>query len=377
MIAGAGFYRPQPLHWFDAREEKGAMRRAYRLQVVRIVVYVLLALLWIVASDYVADVFIRRPEVHTYKGAAFVLATGALLFLVLRRAAASIRGFEAELVASREQFRRLVENAPESIFIQTGGIFRYANPAMVRLLGAASAGDLIGLPVLDFIHPDFRETVQDRIQVLSLGVDRVPPAEERFVRMDGTAVDVEVSAAPFEHDGRPGAVVFAYDISERKRSERQKLHLEEQVLQAQKMESIGRLAGGVAHDFNNMLTVINGHSDMLLALLPEADPFRESVQEIRDAGERAASLTSQLLAFSRKDRPRAAVVGLNGAVRDVERMLRRLVGEHIEMVTRLDPEAGCVLADPSSLNQVLMNLVINARDAMPKGGRIEIRTATA
>ena len=349
------------------------MRRVYELRVARIVgLYVAAALAWIVSSDYVADVFIRRPGIHTYKGAAFVLATGALLWVVVRRAEASISRHEAELVASQEQFRRLVENAPAGIYIQTDGYFRYVNPAASRLFGVARE-ELVGRGVLDFIHPDYHTAAMQRMERLRAGA-LAPLMEETFLRADGTPVEVEISAVPYEYAGATGSLAFVYDITDRKHSERQRRELEEQVRQAQKLESIGRLAGGVAHDFNNLLTVINGYSDMLLAELPEHDPSRGGIHEIRAAGERATSLTAQLLAFSRKDRQRARAVDLNGLVRDLERMLRRLVGEHIEIATRLDESAGPVLADPSALNQVLMNLVVNARDAMPGGGRIEIRT---
>jgi len=135
------------------------------------------------------------------------------------------------------------------------------------------------------------------------------------------------------------------------------------------------LAGGVAHDFNNLLTVVNGYADMLLGSLPESGEDWAFVREIRDAGERAAGLTGQLLAFSRKHPTDPTVIDVNAMVREVERMLRRLVGEHILIFTDLGPDVGSVLADSTSMNQMLMNLVVNARDAMPGGGTIEIRTA--
>jgi signal transduction histidine kinase/CheY-like chemotaxis protein len=152
---------------------------------------------------------------------------------------------------------------------------------------------------------------------------------------------------------------------------------QEKYMQAQKMESIGRLAGGVAHDFNNLLTVINGYSDLLYNQLPEQDPRRSQADEIRKAGNRAADLTRQLLAFGRKQVGRPRSLNLNTVVGDSENMLRRLLGEDITMVTRLEPSLGLVLADPGHIHQVLMNLAVNARDAMPDGGTLVVETANA
>jgi signal transduction histidine kinase len=202
----------------------------------------------------------------------------------------------------------------------------------------------------------------------------VPRLEERYLKLDGTVFDVDVSAVPITVEGRDGAVVFFSDVTERKRAEQDRSRLEEQFRQAQKMESVGRLAGGVAHDFNNHLTVINGYCDLLLAGLNPGDPMLGSLDEIRRAGERAAALTRQLLAFSRKQVLEPKPLNLNEVVADLETMLRRLVGEDIELLTRLDPALEHVMADAGQMHQVLMNLSVNARDAMPNGGLLIIET---
>ncbi len=163
--------------------------------------------------------------------------------------------------------------------------------------------------------------------------------------------------------------------AERLRAEQEQEQLRAQLLQAQKMESVGRLAGGVAHDFNNLLTVINGRSEVMLLDLPADSALREDVTEIRNAGVRAAALTQQLLAFSRQQVLQPRVLDLNQVVADTERLLLRLLGEDVELSVALGAELGRVLADPSQLHQVLMNLVVNARDAMPSGGRLTIATS--
>jgi len=158
------------------------------------------------------------------------------------------------------------------------------------------------------------------------------------------------------------------DITERKK-------LQQQLIQSQKMEAIGKLAGGVAHDFNNLLTVINGYADLLLYKLSSDDPPYKAIRQIKLAGERAASLTEQLLAFSRRQLIQPKILNLNDVVADTEKMLRRLIGEDIDLVTRLSPNLGNIKADPSQIDQVIMNLVVNARDAMPQGGKLTIETA--
>jgi signal transduction histidine kinase/ActR/RegA family two-component response regulator len=150
---------------------------------------------------------------------------------------------------------------------------------------------------------------------------------------------------------------------------------EAQLRQSQKMESVGRLAGGVAHDFNNLLVAINGYSDLTMRRLPEGDPLRRNIEEIRKAGERAAALTRQLLAFSRKQVMQPKVLCVNDVVADMDKMLRRVIGEDIELTAKLDPELGYVKADPNMLEQVILNLCVNSRDAMPSGGRLTVETS--
>jgi PAS domain S-box-containing protein len=286
------------------------------------------------------------------------------------------RRAQAALLESENRFRQVVECAPEGIIVESGRRMQYLNPVAVRLLGAHSASQLLGRSVGSIIRPEEREAAERRAEAVDRG-EWVPAAERRFLRLDGGLLVSDTTITHLEYDGRPAILVFLRDVSDRKRIEAEHAFLEAQLRQAQKMESVGRLAGGVAHDFNNHLTVINGYCDMLAAGFPEGDPVRESLDEIRAAGERAATLTAQLLAFSRKQIAELKPVSLNEVVADAGRMLRRLIGEDIEIVTNLAAEPSVVIADLGQMNQVLMNLAVNARDAMPEGGKLVVETGTA
>jgi two-component system, cell cycle sensor histidine kinase and response regulator CckA len=277
---------------------------------------------------------------------------------------------------SEERFRVLVENAPDGIAVIEKSRFRYLNPAAARLFGVESASELVGARAEDRVHPDDRAMVQQRNEQVELG----RPAgrlERTYIRTDGSQFPAEASAVPIEWDQRPAALLFFHDISERHRTQAERARLEQQLLQAQKMESIGRLAGGVSHDFNNLLTVINGYCDMLLQRTRPGDPARDELEEIRAAGERAAALTQQLLAFSRKQTAEPKPTDINGVVEEDFKMLRRLIGEDTRIEMRLDPSIGLVLVDRGQMHQVLMNLTVNARDAMTGGGAITISTCGA
>jgi two-component system cell cycle sensor histidine kinase/response regulator CckA len=281
---------------------------------------------------------------------------------------------EAALRASEERFRRLVESAPEGIVVERDLRILYANPAALSLFGAATAAELLGRDVRELASPEERAGVEERSAMVARHA-AVPPIERTYLRTDGTPFPVEVSAAPIDYDQQPSALVFLRDIAERRHTEAETRRLEEQLRHAQKMESLGRLAGGVAHDFNNHLTVIAGYCDMLLTSLEPGDGRREEILEIREAGERAGTLTQQLLALSRKQIAERKPLNLNDVVAESGKMLRRLIGDQVEIVTSLDPALATAVADRGQVDQVLMNLVVNARDAMPSGGRIHIATA--
>jgi PAS domain S-box-containing protein len=414
-----------------------------------------------------------------------------------RKRAAPVRADDTlqALRDSEERYRRLVELCPDGLFIHCEGRIAFINLTGTRMLGAERPQQIVGMPALDIIHPDFRGLERARLAQLDAG-KQVQPLEEKMVRLDGGVIDVEVAAAPLSYQGRPAAQVVVRDITARKEAEeslrrqtdfiraitesmgeglyaidrsgrvtfmnpaaekilgwlRQEillrdLHqmthyrradgttmprqecailtamesrtsirqddefirkdgsvlpvtymaspllsadgeiggavlvfhdaserrmLEEQLLHSQKLEAVGRLAGGIAHDFNNLLSVVSGYGEMVLADTPE--PARKRILEILRAADRATTLTRQLLAFGRKQVIEPKMLDLNAVVTDVSRMLHRLIGEDIELASRLSPDLGRIKADAGQVEQVIINLVVNARDAMPEGGKLTVET---
>ena len=292
------------------------------------------------------------------------------LGLVVERELREAENRRARHQAEQEAFRlaAVVRFSNDAIISKTlNGVVTSWNPAAERLFGW-SASEAIGRHISFLAPPDRYEEQAKNLERVRQG-ERVEHCETVRIRKDGTAIDVAITLSPVRDRAGllVGASKFAHDIQEKKL-------LEHQLRQAQKMEAVGQLAGGVAHDFNNLLTIITGYSDLLLQRLPQGDPSRGLVEEIRRAGERSASLTRQLLAFSRKQVVAPRVLDLNALVADAETMLRRVIGEDIRLETALRPHLGRVKADSGQMEQVLMNLAINARDAMPQGGRLTIET---
>ena len=205
------------------------------------------------------------------------------------------------------------------------------------------------------------------LESMTLPELQAPGETARHRTKSGGVIDVELSTSEVTFEGEKLTLTVVTDITARR-------HLEDQLRQAQKMEAVGMLAGGVAHDFNNLLTIITGYSQLVLNTTPPNDPNRQSIEQVLKAGERAAELTNQLLAFSRRQTPKPKVIDLNFLVAGLSAMLRRLIGEDIELNLSLGTTVGRVRADPGQIEQVLMNLVVNARDAMPSGGEIVVST---
>ena len=280
-----------------------------------------------------------------------------------------IHRIRRRLLEREELFQLISENAADMIAVVDGNGDRlYNSPSYARVLGYTTE-DLQKTSPLEQIHPDDLPMVLDAAnEAKGSGVGR--RIEYRMRRKDGEWVVLESTASPIRNAAGnvEKLVIVNRDISERR-------HLELQLRQSQKMDAIGRLSGGVAHDFNNLLGVIIGYSEVLQDQIKEGDRLRVCVDQILQAGKRAASLTRQLLAFSRQQVLEPKVLLLNGVVGDMEKMLRRLIGEDVQLTTKLDAKLGKVRADQGQIEQVIMNLAVNARDAMPEGGDLSIETA--
>jgi len=292
------------------------------------------------------------------------------LVIVNRDITARKKASEA-LRLSEVSFRSVIENAPYGIYrAQASGKLLLANPALQKMLGYESQAELLQLNLASDVYVDPLE--HTRVKELFTHQKEFTDVQVDWKRKDGTPIkarltgwfvkSVAESAAYFE--------VFAEDVTE-------KWLLERQLRMAQKMEAVGRLSGGIAHDFNNLLGVIIGYSQVLKRTLPPGTAFLEHAEEIEKAGQRAATLTRQLLAFSRQQVLAPAVLNLNSLISEMEKMLPRLIGEDIEIVIALDPAIGSIKADQGQLEQVVMNLAVNARDAMPDGGKVVITTSNA
>jgi hypothetical protein len=276
------------------------------------------------------------------------------------------KGAEEVLRASEAQYRALFEQSPVPKFLYDHETLRFlvVNDAAVAHYGY-TRDEFLRMSLEDICPPgDFSELVAG-IGALQPGTTQV--GARRHTKKDGTVMEVDITVHKFMLGSRPCGLTVALDVTERNR-------MELQIRQAQKMEAIGNLAGGIAHDFNNILSVILSYSHMLAADLKAGDPMRDDLEEISAAGERATDLTRQLLAFSRQQVLEPKVLDLNGVVGGVAKMLRRLVGEDVEISVVSEAGLGAVSADPGQVEQVLMNLVVNARDAMPRGGSLTIET---
>ena len=280
---------------------------------------------------------------------------------------------EREATTSAARFARTIQHLPDAMAITTldDGCFLAVNEAYLRMIGRQGQ-DIVGKtsPGIGlWPRPEDRETFMQPV----VRDGRVRDIEATL-RCGGELRDCLVSAELTEFDGERCIVSVTKDITERKRAEAALRESEAELRQAQKMEVVGRLAGGVAHDFNNLLSIVLGRCHMLMKGLPREDPVHAGLAAISRAADRATTLTQQLLAFSRRDIVRPRVVNLNDAVTQVEQLLPRLIGENIRVVINLDPAIANIRADPNQVEHVLMDLAVNARDAMPAGGTLHLAT---
>jgi len=292
-----------------------------------------------------------------------VLAQAESLACIALEADYAIR----ELRESDARLRMFVDHATDGFFVHDGGTGAVVE---VNQQACASLGytreELIGAETSLFDPDASREMLDEIARRLSLG--ETVTFDSRHVRKDGGSFPVEVRIRAFEARGQTFHLALVRDTTARR-------ELEDQLRHAQKMEAVGRLAGGVAHDFNNLLTVINGYTDVLLDQIPEHSTEHADLTMIREAGDRAAALTAQLLAFSRRSIIAPKALNLNVLVERLVKMCKRIIGENIALATQLDPHLSSVMADAGQIEQVVMNLVVNARDAMPRGGKLMIATS--
>ena len=268
---------------------------------------------------------------------------------------------------SENRLRSLFAASVDAIGVSRSGQHVMVNPAYLRIFGYEHEQELVDKPILDLIAPAERETVANHVRGRSRGTTDLQHYLTRGKRRDGREFPLEVHVSSYDQGGEIHTVVILRDITDR-------LSLEEQLRQSQKMDALGRLAGGVAHDFNNLLTVIMSCADLVLAELPGEASTADNVRLIRSTGERAATLTRQLLALSRRQVIDPKVIDLNVVVGEMGAMLQRLIGAHIVLTVDSDPALPCVRVDAGQIQQVVMNLCVNARDAMPQGGRLTIST---
>jgi len=274
---------------------------------------------------------------------------------------------ELALQQSEKQYRLLFEDNPHPMWVCDAETLRFlaVNQAAVANYGF-SREEFLGMTIKDITPAEDIPALLQKLALDHAGVDRA--GDWRHRRKDGTVIRVEITSQATQFNGRRAEFVLANDVTERKQ-------LEEQLRQSQKMEAVGQLAGGVAHDFNNLLTVINGYSELMLREVGANSPFTQQLTEIKKCGDRAADLTRQLLAFSRRQALCPENVNLNALIMGVHSMLQRLIPENIDLATIPAKQLGTVKADPGQIEQIILNLVVNARDAMPDGGKLTIETA--
>jgi two-component system cell cycle sensor histidine kinase/response regulator CckA len=276
---------------------------------------------------------------------------------------------EEALQKSEAKFRTIFERVAVGIgLVDAKGRLMESNPALQEILGYRKK-ELQNRVFTEFTHPDDLPADTNLYKELLEGKRDHHQTEKRFIRKDGEVIwSLQNVSLVRASGGEPLFTIFMVeDITERKR-------LENHFLQSQKMETVGRLAGGIAHDFNNILTVIKGYTQLLLSELNEDHPLRENLKEIKKSTERAEDLTRQLLAFSRRQVMEMKVIDLNHLIKNLEKMLCRVIGEDIELTTFLTDDLGRVKTDPAQIEQVILNLAVNARDAMPSGGKLTLET---
>ncbi len=333
---------------------------------------------YLVDADIVVARYEAMPQIKwAVISVNFLLVDSLITFSTIMLLAGLERSLNRKRDSER-RFRLLTEWTPEAMGVHRAGKILYVNPAGVRLLGAQTLDELVGRNLLDFVHADDRQAVIDRIASTPAQVERgepgvsAPIVGERILRLDGVAIDCEVRRIPIEYDGAPAVQIAIRDITERKRAEQERSDLERKLLQAQKMEAVGNLTGGIAHDINNLLGVLLGRLEMIQDELADRPALREWVEACVKAVNGGATLTRSLLAFSRRQPLQPVRIEVPTTLHEIVRLLRRTLGDPIEIKEVYPSDLWACDADPAQLQTALLNLALNARDAMPEGGKLTI-----
>lgn len=292
-----------------------------------------------------------------------VQVEGEMHALVMARDITDRKRTEEQIRAHEEQFRTLVESGPLGIFVQVDSRFAFLNGAAARLFAARSPAELVGTPVLDRCHPSEHPKARKHILLEAGKAQKAGNVETTLVRMNSTSFAVEFTAVPFLYQKSEGSLVFFQDVTERR-------GMEEQLRQSMKMEAVGQLAGGVAHDFNNILAAVLLQMGIVRATSKLSGVVRKNLAELEQETMRAAGVVRQLLLFSRQEQVRMDSVDLNDVIGNLLKMLRRLIGENVDIEFRIAKGGAWVNADVGMVEQVAMNLCLNGRDAMPRGGKL-------
>lgn len=344
-----------------------------------VAIYAVFGFAWIFLSDAVLNWFIQDQNVLTQisllKGSLFIVVTSVLLSFLITRLSKNIKMSTAALREKQELLQFVVKNSSDAlVIVGAEGRQRYVSPGAQKIFGFVIP-ELEGKTLDAIIHPDDLQRVIDAMQEAIEHPEQAITVEYRHLHKNKSWVFAEAIGQSFLHNPAiNGIIASVRDITERKHKEEETAKLHEQLTQSQKMESVGRLAGGVAHDFNNMLGVILGYSEMALMNLEEGQPLHSDLCGIQQAAKRSADLTNQLLAFARKQTVSPKVIDLNSTVESTLTMLKRLIGENIDLAWLPNSDLETIKMDPSQLGQVLANLCVNARDAIKDTGKITIET---
>ncbi|MDW7656528.1 MAG: LytS/YhcK type 5TM receptor domain-containing protein [Bacillota bacterium] len=348
-----------------SRQAKHRWLSLYLMSILVHIVMILCMLLMPYPTSLTVIREISLPVLLVYPVASLLLS---MLLMVQRDRNDAINGQqEAQrlLSNSEKRFRSVVENAPEAIFIQFDSKFVFVNPETLNLLGAANADQLIGTPVFERFHPDYHDVIRSRTTFMKAQRQPVPSIEEVFIRLDQSHVSVDVSAVPISFNGKDSILVFCRDITARKAAEQEKLQMEAQLRQQQKMDAIGLLAGGVAHEINNPINGIMNYAQLVLDETPDETAEASWLKGIIQESRRISEIVKNLLQFSRQDKQSHSYARIEDIVNQTVSLLKAIFRkEQIDLIVAIPPDLPSVKCRSQQIQQVLLNLLTNARDAL-------------